>query len=561
MLRLAIRFPAGHYHATPWGRHVNEGEVEWPPSPWRICRALIATGFGKLRWTAIPPEARALIERLAGAVPAYYLPSGSLGHTRHYMPQFKGSTAKVIDAFAYVGCDDGALLGIAWEVELPPDELALFDELVDKLSYLGRAESWVDAERVEAFPEGLSPCHASETMPGPGYERVVLLAPIAADAYARWREESVAREIEADRSRQAQEGKVASKAASKKAAERKDAMFPGDLIAALLTETATLQSQGWSQPPGARWLSYWRNDDVLTTSPPRTSAPRRAPGSMPTTALLALASDTVNAEVLPHMEDAVLRADAIHGALVRLSAEIAGTSSLCFIGKDGDGKPLQDHRHAMVLPIALGPRGRIDHVLVHAPMGLDEAACGALARIRRTWAKNLPDIFLTLVGMGCVEDFGKVVPHMRRSAVWTSVTPFVPPRFLKAKGSNSLEGQVRAELESRGFPEAARVEVELEGGRYREAAGFWELWDRRAPQGVSLVQGGTADVAGEAGAGELLARRWRHFRKARPGQAKKPPMVAGIGLRITLAREELGPIALGYGSHFGLGLFTVGANG
>ena len=31
---IRLTFPGGQYHATPWGRHVNEGAVEWPPSPW-----------------------------------------------------------------------------------------------------------------------------------------------------------------------------------------------------------------------------------------------------------------------------------------------------------------------------------------------------------------------------------------------------------------------------------------------------------------------------------------------------------------------------------------------
>jgi CRISPR-associated protein Csb2 len=43
MLALAFTFPAGRYHATPWGRHVNEADVAWPPEPWRILRTLVAT--------------------------------------------------------------------------------------------------------------------------------------------------------------------------------------------------------------------------------------------------------------------------------------------------------------------------------------------------------------------------------------------------------------------------------------------------------------------------------------------------------------------------------------
>src|SRR4051812_35490199 len=99
MTVLAYRFLAGRYHATPWGAHVNEGLVEWPPSPFRVLRALVATGFSRLGWTRIEGAARELFDLLASAPPSYSLPDGSASHTRHYMPSFKGNTTKVIDAF------------------------------------------------------------------------------------------------------------------------------------------------------------------------------------------------------------------------------------------------------------------------------------------------------------------------------------------------------------------------------------------------------------------------------------------------------------------------------
>ena len=43
MLAIQFEFTANRYHATQWGRHVNEGVLEWPPSPWRILRAIVAT--------------------------------------------------------------------------------------------------------------------------------------------------------------------------------------------------------------------------------------------------------------------------------------------------------------------------------------------------------------------------------------------------------------------------------------------------------------------------------------------------------------------------------------
>src|ERR1700739_2085591 len=100
MIVLELRFPAGRFHATPWGRHVNEGAVEWPPSPWRVLRALVATWHLKLK--EIPePTVRSLIERLR--VPAtFWLPRASPSHTRHYLAYNEGKnkkTTKVFDTF------------------------------------------------------------------------------------------------------------------------------------------------------------------------------------------------------------------------------------------------------------------------------------------------------------------------------------------------------------------------------------------------------------------------------------------------------------------------------
>ena len=77
MLAIEFQFPAGRYHATPWGRNVNEGEVEWPPSPYRLARALIDTWKRKKpRWT----EDRVLpILKAISVPPTFQLPPASSG--------------------------------------------------------------------------------------------------------------------------------------------------------------------------------------------------------------------------------------------------------------------------------------------------------------------------------------------------------------------------------------------------------------------------------------------------------------------------------------------------
>lgn len=39
---ISIRFLTGRAHLHPWQTHHSEGRVEWPPSPWRLLRALVA---------------------------------------------------------------------------------------------------------------------------------------------------------------------------------------------------------------------------------------------------------------------------------------------------------------------------------------------------------------------------------------------------------------------------------------------------------------------------------------------------------------------------------------
>jgi CRISPR-associated protein Csb2 len=97
---------------------------------------------------------------------------------------------------------------------------------------------------------------------------------------------------------------------------------------------------------------------------------------------------------------------------------------------------------------------------------------------------------------------------------WATMTPFIPPRHLKKKGRSSLAGQVEEELRVRGLPPAV------------------------------------VDVLGWSG--ETLALR--HFVRRRQC-GPQPPVDVGFAVRLHFDNPVVGPICLGYGSHFGLGLF------
>lgn len=498
MLCLVFDFPARRYHATPWGHHVNEGLVEWPPSPWRIIRALLSTGYTKLGWQQVPDEMRQFVEALAAHEPTYRLPPATLGHTRHYMP-VKGwkkgvqATSLVIDAFAR----PQAALGIEWPADVDPVQRDLLARLLDRLGYLGRAESRVKARLVSEaeLPQGMQ---VSTQHRESDDEPVRLLAPIVSAEYEAWRQGV------------------------------SDA--PEDLLAALHVETSALQQNGWSAPPGSRELVYWR--------PARAFSPASARGAScsaeiahPNTALFALATDRKR-DVLPLMERALPTMALFRRALLsKVGDEQQRGRCPELTGKDEQGQPLQGkHRHAHFIPLSLEARnrGRIDHVLVYAPMGFREIAQPALRRLHKTWAKGIEDIAVTLLGIGSRESFlevgGSPISVLASSAIWVSRTPFIPPRFLKPNGKDSLEGQVRAELRRRGLP--------------------------------GLASAPTVAVPTDENEAGRHSRWYRHFTRTRREGGKAGPPPGIFHLTLTLESPIDGPLCLGWGCHFGLGSFV-----
>lgn len=152
---LAIRFPLGRYHATPWDRSVNEGATEWPPSPWRLLRALVCTWY--TRWPELPaPELDALLDSL-GDPPSYRTPSVRPGHSRHYLPDLdhkkgeQGGTDLTLDPFLSVPRSDELL--VRWDAELPADQRAVLSKLTELLPYVGRADSICAARLLDGNPE------------------------------------------------------------------------------------------------------------------------------------------------------------------------------------------------------------------------------------------------------------------------------------------------------------------------------------------------------------------------------------------------------------------------
>ena len=186
MIAIKIDFPAGRWHATAWGSHVNEGIPEWPPSPWRLCRALIAAWHWKHRRNEA--TLRSLIEKLAGQPPDFLLPEASAAHTRHYMPVVEGkkeTKTKVFDTFIHVNANQS--LWIRWNAPVTDDERSLLVTLLENLSYMGRAESLVSVNIATRAPAGDWTTPSEKKSAANGEPIRLLRAPVLSD-YSAWLE-------------------------------------------------------------------------------------------------------------------------------------------------------------------------------------------------------------------------------------------------------------------------------------------------------------------------------------------------------------------------------------
>ncbi len=521
MPTMVLRFPGGRYHATPGGHHVNEGIVEWPPSPWRLVRALIACGYATQEWAEVPPPGRRLFEALSSVLPEYRLPRAALGHSRHYMPTTKmkdgrEDTTLVLDSFADVG--DGALW-VRWPVTVDEEAQQLFEILVAHLGYLGRSESWVLGESIsDAAPlphTGRAFPHSDRSVAGRNFEQIALTAPDHSTDYTAWRRKEVEGSIS---ELELPAGKPTR--AQQKQLDAIQSVYPADLIDCLQRDTAWWKARKWSRPPGTRSALYWREGNALEVGPP--SAPRVPSPQRVEMMLLALTTPSGSKSALPSTARTLSQAELLHEALVS-KLGFGGEPCPELVGRYETGEPLKGHQHSHLLPVDLDGDGRIDHIVVFAPMGLGARAQHAVRRLRKTYMKGgVGELQVAVVGVGALNDLRGIGAGLSRavdallgsSASWVTTTPFVPPRHLKKSGRSSLVGQVEAELMARGLP-AAKVEV-LD-------------WT-----------------------GETLALR--HFVRRRQ-RGPQPPLDSGFALRLHFGSPVAGPICLGYGSHFGLGRF------
>ncbi len=491
MISLSLRFIAGRYHATPWGRHVNEGVPEWPPSPWRLLRALVATW--KRTLPDVPGERVARLLTALADPPEMLLPPAAPAHSRHYMPWFKkGPDDRTLIFDTFVAVDRTTPVILAWpQAALSADDLTLLEQLITRLPYLGRAESWCEGRLTH--PPGQANCIplGDDAAVPANSEPVQVLVPAPAE--------------------------------------------PAALLESLQIETGDVRDrQRRLEPPGSRRVLYAREALALAAHLPRRSM-------MGTGPVVHAARYALDGKPLPRLIDAVDVGDlARRAAMSQYGRSSRQPMSPQFMGRQTDGALLRDHRHAFYLPTDENGDGRIDHLTVYAPSGLESLERAALGQMQLRWGagesgRSREGVRLLLLGFLGKDDLPAHSPVFGPDTIWDSLTPYVLPRYPKTYRTGAPKPNQRGE-QMDGPEDQVRRE--------------WTLRRAQDPSLPELLAVQRLDRCHLKG----TTLRWLQFRRWRSRGGGATSGFA-FGLRLQFAGPLEGPVVLGYGCHYGLGQF------
>jgi len=233
----------------------------------------------------------------------------------------------------------------------------------------------------------------------------------------------------------------------------------------------------------------------------------------------------------PLLTHTILLADRVHRALVELS-----DGSPVFTGCDELHRPLRGHEHAHILcesaPCQGGEwRGEITNISIYAPRGFDSGEKDALLRLAEIYDDRGCSTDLIFLGFARPVDLVSTSPLFALSRSWLSHTPFLPTRHPKATRAGvpkvdstglqigSPEHELLRLLHLAGFPQPVAM----------ERVGYARLGEREVP--------------------------WDAFVRQREGDERGPANGEGYGFRIRFPEPVQGPVAVGYGEHFGMGGF------
>lgn len=498
-LVLEQTFPLGRFHATPWKVFpYDDPHGEWPPSPWRLVRAVLARSYQLDREISDSSEVHAklreaMVRAFATSEISWQVPASSWrgpGLRQYHPAEFKRvpasakepgmmayNTTKVLDNFWVTS--NGSDGPLAWLFEGPdwsPSLLAHLDACLARMTYFGRAESITEIRR--AHDARIDAASLTRLLPRRSGSAVPVLA-----------------------------------------------LQPDASLPQLEATTDAPEVAATNIPPGSRWMYAERPQR------PRIRPVSRPKPEFPPTSLIQFA---IGSKIAPRYKDTVLITgrfrNRVLGCFTKLltgnprskwsdALDDVREQTLLLSGKNPDGSPSKEHRHASFF--LCGTSDAPSRLCVWRNEAFNDLEQRAILDAANTplplsykndpWTLNLVPL-------------DKLVPpspglDRTTGREWISLTPFVPPRHVfgrtgKEKAGCSVREQVANELASLGFHIAGLIATVEECG-----------W--------------------------VKIHRIKSERDARTNKDK-----LGYTVKLTFSEPVTGPVSLGASSHFGLGLFV-----
>jgi len=235
-----------------------------------------------------------------------------------------------------------------------------------------------------------------------------------------------------------------------------------------------------------------------------------APAQVPNIAHFTILGTRPTIEKVVHVADLMRKS-----VMSRIGNKIGSNHIPAYIsGHDYKGNPLREnHKQAFWLPIDSDHDGFIDNIIVFAPEGFERTIHDLFYGIRELNDKHDLDLNISFRGFYDRKSIEKKFSMFGKHREWRSTTPYFMPWHEKKKFG--YDEQIKKECKKRNFKEC--------------------------------------DVESGGKVGERVIPNVRFHSKH---GSSRPINPKGNALKLTFKEPVTGPVALGFGAHFGLGMFV-----
>lgn len=400
---------AGRYHAHTWGEaQFAMAGPEWPPSPWRLLRALAASWFESSPRVCNENDRDQLLDALGrSGPPTIWIPRVSFQEVPFYQPIMGEKGPKRVlhfDHFAILAGDPSGGVGFCFEfhADLATEQRTRLRLLLQHLRYFGRAESRAQLSLVDVGgkpSDGLRATRpATSAISNEARRRVLIPAHDEFRATSLW------------------------------------SLDPGGEVAEHLVEAQIKRAR--RLPQGARWLEYEVPRSLITHELP-------ASRSRPSLPMPRVSSVRFRAfrRVPIHLGDVVALSRDLRDQAVRTYEGLAaGRTSLRLSGRNANRSVSRDHAHAFYLPIPNAETSHVGDIVVTIPggeAGIEAEELTALLAVTTLWRRDRHPILVV------PEEIGPTAPVSPRAHIWRSRTPFLAPlHFKRGRGQTDVASQL-----------------------------------------------------------------------------------------------------------------------